>query len=74
MLVHDDFVTVARKRQLNWFQEQMNKKYESKHIRLGGTKGAVKSVKILNRIITWEVDSISVEADLRHVKTAILVL
>ena len=50
----------------------MNKKYESKHIRLGGTKGAVKSVKILNRIITWEVDSISVEADLRHVKTAIL--
>ena len=31
----------------------------------------MESVRVLNRIITWEEDSISVEADLRHVKTAL---
>ena len=55
---------------LAWFTDEMNKKYESKHIRMGESAGAVTSIKVLNRIITWESESISIEADTRHVITA----
>ena len=72
LLVHgDDFITAGRHEQLVWFEREMNQKYESKHIRLGTTKGAVKQIKVLNRIITWEEESISVEADTRHIMTAL---
>ena len=72
LMVHgDDFVAVGRKKQLDWFQKQMDEKYESKHIRFGQSTGAVKSMKVLNRIVTWEEASISVEADTRHVETAL---
>ena len=70
-LVHgDDFVTTGRLKELEWFTKEMNKKYESKHIRLGSSEGSVKSIKVLNRIVTWEKDSISIEADMKHVTTA----
>ena len=49
----------------------MDAKYEAKHIRLGESVGAVKSIKVLNRIITWEKESIGIQADTRHVESAI---
>ena len=72
LMVHgDDFITVGRTKQLAWFEREMNKKYESKHVRLGESVGAVQSIKVLNRIITWEKHSIGVEADTRHIITAL---
>ena len=63
-------VAVGRKGALEEFTRLMNEKYESKHIRMGASKGAVKTIKVLNRIIRWEDESISIEADTRHVITA----
>ena len=72
LMVHgDDFITVGRTKQLAWFEREMNKKYESKHVRLGESRGAVQSIKVFNRIITWEKHSIGVEADTRHIITAL---
>ena len=71
LMVHgDDFLTIGRKRNIEWFIKNMNIKYESKHVRMGEAPELKKSLKILNRIVTWETESISIEADTRHVETA----
>ena len=46
----------------------MNRKYEAKHVVLGGAEDLKKEVKILNRTVRWESGSISLEADQKHVE------
>ena len=52
---------------LDWFRERIQDKFEVKFRgRLGPDNGDDKSVRILNRIVTWTEDGIRYEADQRH--------
>ena len=75
MLVHgDDFVTAGKRSELLWLQTTMEKRFESKHSRLGNSEGAVQQLKILNRSIKLTSEGIVYEADTRHVPAAIAAL
>ena len=64
----DDFTNIGSEEDLNWFKSQISSRFEFKHkARLGPDAGDDKSVRILNRIISWEDDvAINYEADQRH--------
>ena len=72
IIVHgDDFLTGGPEGEMEWRRGEMNKKYEAKHCIIGPRPDMSKSVKVLNRQITWEEGMITVEADKRHVEKAI---
>ena len=49
-----------------WFKNKINVKYESKHNMLGGNPAHEKSIRVLNRVLSWTPDGIQYEADQRH--------
>ena len=60
----DDFTTGGPKKSLDWFKEMMEIKYELKEsVRLGSGPTDDKEGRILNRIIKWEVNGLTYEAD-----------
>ena len=50
----DDFTTVGCKRDLDWFKQQLEEKYELKEsARLGAGAQDAKEGRVLNRIVRW---------------------
>ena len=72
-MVHgDDFTILGNEVDLDWFREEIAKKFEVKfRARLGPGKRDDKSVRILNRIVSWGSDGITYEADQRHAELII---
>jgi len=72
-VVHgDDFTVLGWESELNWFKDRIQERFEVKHRgRLGGDEGDVKSIRILNRIVTWKPDMIIYEPDQRHAEIII---
>ena len=69
-VVHgDDFAVLGRRHELDWFWNQINKKFQSKHGgRMGPAESGTKEIRMLNRIVTWTPEGITCEADQRHVE------
>ena len=61
MVVHgDDFTVLAEEEKLDWFRREISKRFEVKFRgRIGPDVGDDKSIRILNRVITWDVRGIS---------------
>ena len=68
VVVHgDDFTVLAEEEQLDWFRREISKKFDAKFRgRIGPDIGDDKSIRILNRIVTWTTGGIKYEADQRH--------
>ena len=63
----DDFTTGGPKEALDWFKGMVEAKYELKEsVRLGSASTDDKEGRILNRIIKWEEDGLTYEADPRQ--------
>ena len=62
ILLDNNFKEIER------FVRMMNVQYEAKHTIVGPGPKFKKEVKVLNRNIVWEPESISIEADSKHVK------
>ena len=68
VVVHgDDFTILGDEQQLNWFRQRIKTRFEVKcRGRIGGDEGDDKSIRILNRIVTWTEAGIEYEVDQRH--------
>jgi hypothetical protein len=68
IVVHgDDFTVLGHARELDWFRQKIKERYEVKfRARIGPEIKDDKSVRILNRIVTWNEDGIEYESDQRH--------
>ena len=63
----DDFTFLGDDDALDWVEQTMRAKYKIKvRGRLGPEKHDDKSIRILNRIVTWDREGILYEADQRH--------
>jgi len=63
----DDFTVLGEEAQLNWFTTKINEKFETKHrARFGPEAKDGKSVRILNRVVTWTEKGVDYEPDQRH--------
>ena len=63
----DDFTTAGSKSSLDWFRKQLEQKYELKEgARLGPGAQDDKEGRVLNRVVKWETEGITYEADPRH--------
>ena len=68
----DDFTLLGNSVALDWFRDKIQGKFEVKFRgRLGPDNGDNKSVRILNRIVTWTNEGIRYEADQRHAELII---
>ena len=68
-IVHRDDITVGGQRSaVESLIKMTSKKYEIKKQVLGGDPDFEKSGRILNRVIEWDRDGITIEADQRHVR------
>ena len=75
-LVHgDDFTLSGKEKDLIWIADIFKKKYITK-VRgiLGPEAHDLKSITILNRIVEWHENGITLEADPRHVDLLLQVL
>jgi len=71
-MVHgDDFVSVGSERQLKWMKVVLESKFETKTSVVGPEAHDNKSVRVLNRIITFTGSGVEYEADQRHVESMI---
>ena len=69
-VVHgDDFTSLANSVDLNWLQQQLEAKYSVKTQLLG--PGYSDEIRILNRVIRWTSDGLTMEADPRHAEIII---
>ena len=68
VVVHgDDFVSLGCDADLDWFEAAVKSEYTCKvKGRLGPGRGDLKSARLLNRVISWEADGLTLEADQRH--------
>ena len=68
MVVHgDDFTVLGPAANLDWFRGQISIRFEVKFRgRLGPESGDDKSIRILNRVVSWTSDGIEYETDQRH--------
>ena len=68
IVVHgDDFTVLGNTHQLDWFRQEISKRYEVKFRgRIGPEEGDDKAIRILNRIVTWDRNGIRYEADQRN--------
>ena len=67
--VHGDDITIGGQRSaVESLIKMLSKKYEIKKQVLGGDQDFEKSGRILNRVIEWDRDGITIEADQRHVR------
>ena len=73
VVIHgDDFTVLGSEVELDWFRECIQDKFEVKfRARLGPEPTDDKSVRLLNRVITWTADGIHYEADQRHAELVI---
>ncbi len=63
----DDFTILAMEKELEWFRKRIAERFEVKFRgRIGPATTDEKSIRILNRILTWTEDGIEYEADQRH--------
>ena len=64
----DDFTNIGSEEDLDWFKLQIKEAFTFNHkARLGPDTNDDKSVRVLNRITTWEdLSGIKYEADQRH--------
>ena len=71
-VVHgDDFTVLAKEWGLDWFWKTIQERFDcKKRGRLGPEEGDEKSIRILNRIVTWTEEGIMYEGDQRHVEIA----
>ena len=68
----DDFTTSGAHQNLNWFEEEMGKKYEMTiGPRLGPGENDAKEARALNRVVRWTKDGVEYEADPRQVEKLI---
>ena len=60
VVVHgDDFTVMGKENQLDWFREKIANRYEVKFRgRIGPEQKDEKSIRILNRIVTWTEEGI----------------
>jgi len=69
-MVHgDDFVSAASDMQLRWFKKVLESKFETKTTIVGPEAKDEKTVRVLNRIITYTPEGIEYEADQRHAES-----
>ena len=62
-VVHgDDFTLLGHRDDLDWFKKTMETKFDIKHKRMGAGLNDEKSVRILNRVVTYTSDGIEWEA------------
>ena len=73
VVVHgDDFTVLGQEADLDWFRRKISEKYEVKFRgRIGPGSGDDKSIRILNRVVTWTEEGIEYEADQRHAEIII---
>ena len=73
LVVHgDDFTVLGWETQLDWYWEQVTRKFESKvKGRIGPASGDEKSMRVLNRLVHWTSEGIEYEADQRHAELII---
>ena len=73
VVVHgDDFTVLGQEADLDWFRRNISEKYEVKFRgRIGLGSGDDKSIRILNRVVTWTEEGIEYEADQRHAEIII---
>ena len=63
----DDFTVLAMDEELMWFRKRISERFEVKFRgKIGPAQNDEKSIRILNRILTWTEDGIEYEADQRH--------
>ena len=63
----DDFITTGSKRELDWFEAELEKRYElTKGGRLGPGENDAKEGTILNRVVRRTVNGLEYEADPRQ--------
>jgi len=68
----DDFTTTGGRLDLNWFEQEMAKRYElTIGPRLGPGLHDAKECSILNRIVRWTEDAVEYEADPRQAEKLI---
>ena len=69
-MVHgDDFVFLGRDKQLDEVKAEMESRFLIKCLgRLGGEKGDIQEIRVLNRVIRWTPQGLLYEADPRHVE------
>ena len=61
LVVHgDDFTILGYEDSLDRFKKEMKQKYDIKTTRIGPAKGDDKSLKILNRIVEWAPQGITI--------------
>ena len=62
----DDFTSCGPETAIEWFKQKLAGKYESKHELLGPGSAHSKSIRVLNRVLSWTPEGIAYEADQRH--------
>lgn len=63
----EDFTLLGSETMLDWFEQKKSKLYEIDHeARLGPDPHDDKAVRLLNRVITWTIEGVELEADQRH--------
>ena len=68
----DDFTVLGHTEQFDWFRRQISERYEVKFRgRIGPTEEDDRSIRILNRVVSWKLKGIEYEADQRHAEIII---
>ena len=68
----DDFTMLGSRQSLDWLKGKTMDDFEIKHKgRMGERDSDIKSVRILNRIVSWFPDGIECESDQRHAEIII---
>ena len=72
-VVHgDDFTVLGNRDELQWYKRKVMEKFDIKDRGMvGPDDGDMKSIRILNRMITWEETGIVCEPGQRHVETIV---
>ena len=73
VVIHgDDFTILGNEVELDWFRDSIQSRFEVKvRGRLGPEDNDDKSIRVLNRVITWKKDGLHNEADQRHAEIII---
>ena len=67
--VHGDDITIGGERStVEFLMKVISKRYETKKQVIGEDPDLEKSGRVLNRVIAWNRDGITIEADQRHVR------
>ena len=65
--VHGDgFTSCGPESAIEWLKAKINTTYDSKHDILGPCSKHEKTIRVLNRVLSWSSDGIRYEADQRH--------